>query len=112
MLNNLHYVKELGERSREALESGNPIMFGKIMHEHWEHKKKRSGGMTNAEIDRWYELAMKSGAVGGKLVGAGGGGFLMLYTDDNNRLKQAMTAAGLEEVRFRFDFEGTTTTVT
>ena len=112
MLNNLHYVKELGERSREALESSNPIMFGKIMHEHWEHKKKRSGGMTNAEIDRWYELAMNSGAVGGKLVGAGGGGFLMFYTEDNNRLKQAMTAAGLEEVRFRFDFEGTTTTVT
>ena len=112
MLNNLHYVKELGERSREALESSNPIMFGKIMHEHWEHKKKRSGGLRNPEIDRWYELAMKSGAVGGKLVGAGGGGFLMFYTEDNNRLKQAMTAAGLEEVRFRFDFEGTTTTVT
>ena len=112
MLNNLHYVKELGERSREALENSNPIMFGKIMHEHWEHKKKRSGGMTNPEIDRWYELAMNSGAVGGKLVGAGGGGFLMFYTEDNNRLKQAMTAAGLEEVRFRFDFEGTTTTVT
>ena len=112
MLNNLHYVKELGERSREALENSNPIMFGEIMHEHWEHKKKRSGGMTNAEIDRWYELAMNSGAVGGKLVGAGGGGFLMFYTEDNNRLKQAMTAAGLEEVRFRFDFEGTTTTVT
>ena len=112
MLNNLHYVKELGERSREALENSNPVMFGRIMHEHWEHKKKRSGGMTNAEIDRWYELAMNSGAVGGKLVGAGGGGFLMFYTEDNNRLKQAMTAAGLEEVRFRFDFEGTTTTVT
>ena len=112
MLNNLHYVKELGERSREALENSNPVMFGRIMHEHWEHKKKRSGGMTNPEIDRWYELAMKSGAVGGKLVGAGGGGFLMFYTEDNNRLKQAMTAAGLEEVRFRFDFEGSTTTVT
>ena len=112
MLNNLHYVKELGERSREALESSNPEMFGKIMHEHWEHKKKRSGGMTNPEIDRWYDLAMNNGAVGGKLVGAGGGGFLMFYTEDRNRLKQVMTAAGLEEVRFRFDFEGTTTTVT
>ena len=112
MLNNLHYVKELGERSREALESSNPEMFGKIMHEHWEHKKKRSVGMTNPEIDRWYDLAMNNGAVGGKLVGAGGGGFLMFYTEDNNRLKQAMTVAGLEEGRFRFDFEGTTTTVT
>ena len=82
------------------------------MHEHWEHKKKRSGGMSNPEIDGWYQLAMDNGAVGGKLVGAGGGGFLMFYTEERDRLKRAMTTAGLEEVRFRFDFEGTTTTVT
>ena len=107
MLKNLHYVKELGLRSREALESGNGEGFGKIMHEHWEHKKKRSGGMSNPKIDEWYELGMKNGAVGGKLVGAGGGGFLMFYAEDRQRLRQAMTQAGLEEVRFRFDFEGT-----
>ena len=77
MLNNLHYVKELGLRSREALEGSDPVLFGEIMHEHWEHKKKRSGGMSNPEIDQWYALAMDHGAVGGKLVGAGGGGFLM-----------------------------------
>ena len=112
MLNNLHYVKELGQRSRQALESSNPVLFGEIMHEHWEHKKKRSGGMSNPEIDGWYQLAMDNGAVGGKLVGAGGGGFLMFYTEERDRLKRAMTTAGLEEVRFRFDFEGTTTTVT
>jgi D-glycero-alpha-D-manno-heptose-7-phosphate kinase len=107
MLKNLHYVKELGLRSREALESGNGEGFGKIMHEHWEHKKKRSGGMSNPKIDEWYELGMKNGAVGGKLVGAGGGGFLMFYAEDRQKLRLAMARAGLEEVRFRFDFEGT-----
>jgi len=107
MLKNLHYVKELGLRSRKALESGNGEGFGKIMHEHWEHKKKRSGGMSNPKIDEWYELGMKNGAVGGKLVGAGGGGFLMFYAEDRQKLRLAMARAGLEEVRFRFDFEGT-----
>ncbi|NBQ55700.1 MAG: galactokinase [Verrucomicrobia bacterium] len=107
MLKNLHYVKELGLRSRDALEAGDCKKFGQIMHEHWEHKKKRSGGMSNPKIDEWYELGMKNGAAGGKLVGAGGGGFLMFYAEDRQRLRQAMTQAGLEEVRFRFDFEGT-----
>jgi D-glycero-alpha-D-manno-heptose-7-phosphate kinase len=107
MLRNLHYVKDLGLRSKLALESGNGELFGELMHEHWEHKKRRSGGMSNPQIDQWYELARKSGAVGGKLVGAGGGGFLMFYARDRSRLRQAMTSAGLEEVRFRFDFDGT-----
>ncbi len=112
MLNNLHYVKELGLRSRQALEAGDPVLFGELMHEHWEHKKKRSGGMSNPKIDEWYALARGNGAIGGKLVGAGGGGFLMFYTENRERLKEAMAAVGLEEVRFRFDFEGTTTSVT
>lgn len=107
MLNNLHYVKDLGYRSRDALLAGNTELFGELMHEHWEHKKRRSGGMSNPKIDEWYELGMKSGAVGGKLVGAGGGGFLMFMARDRNKLRHAMTAAGLEEVRFKFDFEGT-----
>jgi len=107
MLNNLHYVKDLGYRSRDALESGNTRLFGELMHEHWEHKKRRSGGMSNPKIDEWYELGMKNGAVGGKLVGAGGGGFLMFLAHDRPKLRQTMAAAGLEEVRFRFDFEGT-----
>lgn len=107
MLKNLHYVKELGYRSKEALESGNPLLFGELMHEHWEHKKRRSGGMSNPQIDQWYSLGMANGAVGGKLVGAGGGGFLMFYAHDRNKLRHTMAAAGLEEVRFRFDFEGT-----
>ena len=79
MLNNLHYVKELGYRSKEALEAGQTSLFGELMHEHWEHKKRRSGGMSNPQIDEWYELGMKNGAVGGKLVGAGGGGFLIFF---------------------------------
>jgi D-glycero-alpha-D-manno-heptose-7-phosphate kinase len=107
MLANLHYVKELGYRSRAALESGNLVQFGELMHEHWEHKKRRSGRTSNEHIDDWYALARRSGAVGGKLVGAGGGGFLMFYAADRNLLRHAMAKAGLEEVRFKFDFEGT-----
>ena len=107
MLSNLHFVKDLGYCSERALEQGNPSLFGELMHEHWMHKKRRSGGMSNPKIDEWYELGMKNGAIGGKLVGAGGGGFLMFYAGDRNRLRHAMARAGLEEVRFRFDFEGT-----
>jgi len=107
MLQNLHFVKELGLRSREALEAGDLVRFGELMHEHWEHKKKRSGAMSNPRIDEWYDLALRNGAVGGKVVGAGGGGFLMFYARDRNRLRRTMAGAGLEEVRFRFDFEGT-----
>ena len=107
MLNNLHYVKDLGYRSRNALVDGKTELFGELMHEHWEHKKRRSGGMSNPQIDEWYELGMKNGAVGGKLVGAGGGGFLMFMARDRNKLRHAMVHAGLEEVRFKFDFEGT-----
>lgn len=107
MLRNLHYVKELGLRSRDALECGDTTAFGELMHEHWQHKKRRSGGMSNAQIDEWYELGRANGAIGGKLVGAGGGGFLMFYTEDHRRLRAAMSGVGLQEVRFRFDFEGT-----
>ena len=106
MLNNLHYVKDLGYQSKDALKSANTGLFGELMHEHWEHKKRRSGGMSNPKIDEWYELGMKNGAVGGKLVGAGGGGFLMFMAHDRNKLRRAMAGVGLEEVRFKFDFEG------
>jgi D-glycero-alpha-D-manno-heptose-7-phosphate kinase len=107
MIENLHFVKELGYRSRECLEKGCTADFGALMHEHWKHKKKRSAIMSNSKIDEWYEHGFKNGANGGKLVGAGGGGFLMFYAEDRNRLRHAMARAGLEEVRFRFDFEGT-----
>jgi D-glycero-alpha-D-manno-heptose-7-phosphate kinase len=107
MLANLHYVKELGLRSRVVLESGCTAEFGEIMHEHWENKRRRSIGMSNPQIDEWYELGRKNGAIGGKLVGAGGGGFLLFYAQDRQKLRRVMAHAGLEEVRFRFDFEGT-----
>ena len=107
MVDNLHYVKELGRRSRRALEAGQPAAFAEIMHEHWERKRTRSSGMSNPRIDEWYELGRTAGAIGGKLVGAGGGGFLMFYAPEPNRVRAAMAGAGLEEVRFRFDFDGT-----
>lgn len=107
MLENLHYVKNLGLRSQRALENGNIVQFAELMHEHWEHKKQRSQGMSNSHIDQWYKLGRANGAVGGKLVGAGGGGFLMFYAEDRARLRAVMKEAGLEEVRFRFDFDGT-----
>ena len=107
MIQNMHYVKELGLRSQQLLEAGQTRAFGELLHDHWDHKKRRSGGMSNPQIDEWYELGRANGAIGGKLVGAGGGGFLMFYAEDRTRLRQAMSRAGLEEVRFRFDFEGT-----
>jgi D-glycero-alpha-D-manno-heptose-7-phosphate kinase len=111
MIQNLNYVKDLGLRSLEALERGKLMEFGQLMHEHWGHKKRRSGGMSNPRIDEWYDLALKNGAAGGKLIGAGGGGFLMFYAEDKTKLRHAMIGAGLTEVRFRFDFEGTKTIV-
>jgi D-glycero-alpha-D-manno-heptose-7-phosphate kinase len=107
MLRNLDHVKTLAFQSKEALESGNLERFAGLMHEHWEQKKRRSGHISNPKIDSWYSLAMKNGALGGKLVGAGGGGFLMFYASDRALLRKSMAESGLEEVRFRFDFEGT-----
>jgi D-glycero-alpha-D-manno-heptose-7-phosphate kinase len=107
MVDNLHFVKEIGYQSMEALESGDLARFAELMKVHWERKKQRSGAMSNGEINRWYELAMENGALGGKLIGAGGGGFLMFYAEDKVRLRKAMTQTPLSEVRFRFDFEGT-----
>ncbi len=107
MIENLHFTKDLGYRSRDALEAGDLLEFGRLMDVHWQHKKRRSNGMSNSTIDDWYGLALANGAVGGKLIGAGGGGFLMFYAADKTRLRHTMREAGLREVRFRFDFEGT-----
>lgn len=108
MIDHLHEIKRLGYESKAALESGDLRRFAAIMHEHWELKKQRSNSMTNPCIDEHYELARANGALGGKLIGAGGGGFLMFYTEDKTRLRHVMRKAGLREVRFRFDFEGAT----
>jgi D-glycero-alpha-D-manno-heptose-7-phosphate kinase len=107
MIENLHTVKQLGYDSKEALEAGDLRAFARIMDIHWENKKKRTVGMSNSCIDEYYELAKSNGSLGGKLIGAGGGGFLMFYTEDKTRLRRAMHDAGLREVRFHFDFEGT-----
>ena len=107
VIDNLHFTKELGLRSQAALEAGNLHEFAELMREHWAHKQRRSKSMTNERINTWYELGMANGALGGKLIGAGGGGFIMFYTEDKTRLRRVMTGADLQEVRFRFDFEGT-----
>jgi D-glycero-alpha-D-manno-heptose-7-phosphate kinase len=107
IIDNLHYVKDLGLRSLKSLQTGDLQKFGALMDEHWQHKKKRSGAMSNPSIDSWYELAMHNGALGGKLIGAGGGGFLLFYCEDKKRVRHVLREAGLEEVRIRFDFEGT-----
>jgi len=111
MLENLHYVKELGQEVRSALEDGDTIRFGKLMDIHWQHKKERSGSMSNPEIDRWYDRALANGAIGGKLVGAGAGGFLLFYAPDQLSLRRAMASEGLAEVRFSFDHDGSTVLV-
>lgn len=107
MINNLHFIKEIGYKSKMALENDDLNLFGDLMNEHWNFKKKRSKGMTNSLIDSFYLDGINAGALGGKVVGAGGGGFLMFYTNDPEKLRDKMTKLKLEEVRFKFDFEGT-----
>lgn len=107
MLDNLHFTKELGYRSLAALEDANLEEFARLMDVHWQRKKTRSSGMSNDRINEWYDHAMAHGALGGKLIGAGGGGFLMFYAHDKTKLRHALREKGLQEVRFRFDFEGT-----
>lgn len=106
MIKNLDFVKDLGYQSKDAFERGDLDTFADIMNVHWEHKKKRSGGMSNPQIDEWYDYAMKNGAMGGKMIGAGGGGFLLFYTKEKVRLRDAMKKTGMTEVRFRFEPEG------
>lgn len=106
MLENLHFTKELGYATKAALEAGDTLAYAEIMKRHWERKRARSKGMSNDAIDRWYEAGMANGALGGKLIGAGGGGFLLFYAHDRARLRAAMAREGLPEVRFAFDHEG------
>jgi len=107
MIDNLHLMKDLGRQSQAALEAGDLHEFAHLMDVHWQRKKERTSQMSNHQINEWYDCAMTNGALGGKLIGAGGGGFLMFYADDKARLRHALRSQGLTEVRFRFDFEGT-----
>ncbi|HUI05181.1 MAG TPA: galactokinase [Acidimicrobiales bacterium] len=106
MLDSLHYVMENGLATKEALQAGDTTRFATLMDEHWQRKRRRSALMSNERIDRCYEVAMASGALGGKLVGAGSGGFLLFYAKDVDSVRSAMAAEGLSEVRFGFDFDG------
>lgn len=107
MLANLTFIKKIGIRSKEALENNDMNEFAALMDEHWEFKRKRSESITNPEIDAWYAHAKSHGAKGGKLIGAGGGGFLMFYSPEPQKLRTAMSEIGLKELRFQIDFEGT-----
>lgn len=107
MIEALHFAKQLGFEIGKALEAGEVARFGELMHEHWLRKRARSTGMSNEQIDGFYDLARdKGGAIGGKLVGAGGSGFLLLQTHDRRRLRNVMSEAGLSEMDFSFDFDG------
>lgn len=107
MKKNLDFVKDMGYQSKKAFEEGKLREFADIMNVHWENKKKRASNMSNSQIDEWYDYARKNGALGGKLIGAGGGGFLMFYSEDKVKLRRAMNEIGLREVRFRFERQGT-----
>lgn len=106
MIENLHRTKEIGRESRRLLETGDLEGYGALMHEHWEHKRKRSPGMSDDRIDGLYTLALRSGCIGGKLVGAGGGGFLLVFARQPEDTRQAMAAAGAAELAFEFEFTG------
>src|SRR3989442_12893777 len=107
MIANLHFVKDLGRESKEALEAGALTRFAELMNEHWEHKKRRSVNMSNDRIDQYYHLARQNGALGGKLIGAGGGGFLMFYAEDKVHRRRTKRVGGFQEVGIRFVFLGT-----
>ncbi len=108
MILNLHQIKEIGLQTRKYLENGQVDMLGELFHAHWETKKKRSPNMSNPLIDECYETALKNGALGGKLIGAGGGGFLMFYCKNGNKHKviENITKLGLKWERFHFDLDG------
>ncbi len=114
MISNLDEVVRIGHQVKEALESGDTSGFADLMHEHWETKKRRLAGQQGSQheaISRWYDIGKANGARGGKLVGAGGGGFLLFYADDPAALREAMAAEGLIEVRFYFDHDGSTVVI-
>jgi D-glycero-alpha-D-manno-heptose-7-phosphate kinase len=106
-LDAMHRIKEIGFKVRQALEKGDLSEFGKLQNEHWLAKKETSSKISDDLIDRYYEKGLKNGALGGKLMGAGGGGFLMFYCENNkDRLRKIMAKEGLSEVRFGFEREG------
>ncbi len=106
MLANLDEVASIGAATKRALEEGDSRRFGELLDQHWQNKRRRTKGMSSDAVDRWYQAGREAGAVGGKLVGAGGGGFLLFYAEDQASLREAMAREGLREVRFSFDHDG------
>jgi D-glycero-alpha-D-manno-heptose-7-phosphate kinase len=107
VVSSLREIKDIGLEACSAIVDGNLRRFGELMDLHWQTKKRLAEGITNPQIDAWYELAKRNGAIGGKISGAGGGGFLTLYCEENTaQLRQAMRAVGLRQLNFRLDFEG------
>jgi D-glycero-alpha-D-manno-heptose-7-phosphate kinase len=111
--NSMHRIKEIGAQSATALKKGDITGFGKLMHEHWAEKKKISSKMSMKKIDEYYETAMKYGALGGKIMGAGGGGFMVFCIEAGRRkeVRTAMEKAGLRYMDFKFDWNGSTVLV-
>ncbi len=106
-LNQMHEIKHIGQEIKKSLEAGEPSKFGKWLNVHWELKKGFSKKMTSSKIDEIYSLGLKKGASGGKLIGAGGGGFLMFYVENKKKeLREAMEKEGLKELKFKFDLDG------
>jgi len=106
MVDNLRSVKEIGREIKDVLEKGNLTRFGELLDAHWQEKIKRKG-TSDPKINEWYETAKKAGAIGGKLMGAGGGGFFLFYCENQKEeLRKAMASQGLTETAFRFDLEG------
>lgn len=107
MIKNLQKIQEIGYEIKEALEKGNTTLFGKLLNKHWEVKREREAASTS-QINKWYDIAFKNDALGGKIMGAGGGGFFVFYCEDKKeKLRKALAEQGLDEVKFHFDFEGT-----
>jgi D-glycero-alpha-D-manno-heptose-7-phosphate kinase len=107
MIDSLHFARSLGRQIREALEAGRVADFGQLLHEHWLRKRSRCCRMSTSRLDELYSLARaRGGATGGKLVGAGGSGFFLFHTQDRRRLRDTMLQAGLSEMDFSFDFDG------
>ena len=108
VIESLHRTKELGYRVKEALEQGDLERFGLLLDEHWQNKKRRSTKISDPRIDRWYEMVKNGGGLGGKIMGAGGGGFFMFFCPSGSkpRIRKALAEEGLREMPYDFDYEG------
>ena len=107
VVSSLLEIKDMGFEIRDCVARGNLTRFGELMDLHWQTKKRLAKGISNPRIDGWYQLAKRHGTIGGKITGAGGGGFLTLYCEGpKTALREAMRGAGLRELNFRFEFEG------